>query len=190
MTTAMAMATAWTLAAVFLGDCSQSLTGNCYSDLGLGSLFTGVLVAVLWFSRRMGWAWLEKLAEGVLAKKNGPQPTPPGQPAPPTPPATEPAPLPELDPNDPALQLPTFLALASTSGRLRKVALPFWLTILLQMIPVLKSLVEQALDELARQLGREPTPAEVKEVAAIVHGEWLSGKRKDGTFTLEQRAGG
>jgi len=50
----------------------------------------------------------------------------------------------------------------------KPVALPWFVALLVSLIPTLLPLIEQAIDALAKRLGREPTDKEIKEVALDV----------------------
>lgn len=146
------------LYATLLADCGNALTGNCYGDLTLGAAIAGALVLV---ARYFGWAWLEKLAEAIIAgKRPAPDPAPEGE----TPPATPPAePL-------------ALVALPRGGGQ---VAVPGWLSVLLMIVPTLLELIQKLFGEEAGRLGRELTPTEKQEVAVRVGRDYLLGRVRD-----------
>lgn len=119
------------------------MTGNAACDIGI----VGLVALVLgWIGRHYGFVWLVKLAEAILAQKQQPKPVEPEKPA----------------------EDEKVVTLAG-----KPVAVPFWLSLLLSLVPALLPLIEEAIKKLAESLGRDPKPEEVKEVAIKVGKDYV-----------------
>lgn len=122
------------------------MTGNASCDLGI----VGLVALVLgWVGRHYGFVWLVKIAEAILAQKQQPKPA---EPVPPVVPGED-------------------EKIVTLAGK--PVAVPFWLSLLLMLVPALLPLIEDALKKLAESLGRDPKPEEIKDVAIKVGKDYV-----------------